>query len=474
MFLGRTKDLHELTNLPKGSAHLIVVSGRRRIGKSSLLQEYGRKYAGTTNGFIEISGLAPQKNHTNKDQLKNFAEQLSAYTGLPDFFLNNWTEAFSALAKITEQGKYFILLDEISWMGSKDKTFTGKLKIAWDKHFKNNPEIIVALCGSVSSWIEKNILREKDFVGRISWEKNLGPLSLSECSQFWKNKKVAPQEKLKILSVTGGVPKYLEEINITLGAEENIKNTCFTESGYLYNDFDKIFNDIFNRRADTYKNILKTILGSKLTPKEIAAKMGLKQNGDLTEYLHDLEMAGFVQREYSWNFSGKTKKLSQIRIKDNYIRFYLKYIEPNKERIKKSLLAEQPIDSLIHWNTIMGLQFENLAYDNITDIIKTMGIPAQSIVQYGSYFQTRTKAREGCQIDLLILSRHNTLYLCEIKCRKKIGADVICEVEDKIKRLKLPRNFSIRPCLIYTGEISEELTHSDYFDQLVNVEELLL
>lgn len=473
MFVGRTKDLEELAKLPKDSAHLIVISGRRRIGKSALLQHFGKQFATKSKHFIEISGLAPQKHHNTADQLQNFSEQLSAHTGLPPFKLNNWTEAFHTLAKLTEKGNYFILLDEISWMGSKDKTFTGKLKIAWDKYFKNNPKLMMALCGSVSSWIEKNILRDQDFVGRISWEKNLGPLSLSECSLFWKNKKVSANEKLKILAITGGIPKYLEEININLGAEQNIKNLCFSESGYLVNEFEKIFNDIFDRRSITYKNILKTIINKKLSPKAVAEEMNLKQNGDLTQYLHDLELAGFIQREYLWGFSGKTKKLSQVRIKDNYIRFYLKYIEPNKERIKKSLFDNHALESLSQWDSIMGFQFENLIYDNILDIFKLMHLSPQSILQYGSYFQTTTKARQGCQIDLLILDKRNTLYLCEIKFRKKIGITVIAEIEKKIKRLKLPKNFSVRPCLIYAGEISEELSNSDYFDHLINVENLM-
>lgn len=291
--------------------------------------------------------------------------------------------------------------------------------------------------------------------------------------KVWKNKKVSANEKIKILSITGGIPKYLEEININQGAEENIRNFCFSESGYLHNEFDKIFNDIFNKRASVYKDILKTILNKKLSPKEIAHQLDTTQNGDLTQHLHDLELAGFVQREFAWDFKGKTKEHSQVRIKDNYIRFYLKYIEPNKERIKKNLFSCHTLDSLNGWDSIMEFQFENLIYDNMIDVLNFLQLSPQNILQYGSYFQTKTLVRQGCQIDLLILDKRNKLYVCEIKCRKKIGTSVIKEVEEKTKRLKFPKNFSIRPCLIYTGEISKNLLQNDYFDTIINFENLL-
>lgn len=112
------------------------------------------------------------------------------------------------LAKLSEKGKYIILLDEIYWMSFGDDTFAGKLKIAWDTRFKLNSKIILALCGSVSSWIEKNILNNTNFVGRISWQKNLGELDIKSCSKFWWKMEISNKEKIKLLAIMGGIPKY--------------------------------------------------------------------------------------------------------------------------------------------------------------------------------------------------------------------------------------------------------------------------
>ena len=103
-------------------------------------------------------------------------------------------------------------------MAHGDATFLPKLKNAWDLYFKKNQEIIVALCGSISLWIEKNILGSTGFVGRQSLTLTLEEMPLNDCAQFWidNNNHISALEKLLMLSVTGGIPRYLEEIDSKL------------------------------------------------------------------------------------------------------------------------------------------------------------------------------------------------------------------------------------------------------------------
>ena len=469
-YWGREQEFSELRKISdKKTASLIVLQGRRRIGKSTLLEHYGAKHG----KLVELSGLAPGKGNSKAAQLSNFAEQLSIIFEMPGLTFDNWTQAFTLLARLTEKGKVFILLDEISWMSYGDSSFSGKLKIAWDTKFKKNPGLILSLCGSVSSWIEHNILKDTDFVGRISWQKNLGELDIKSCVKFWGRKPISTKEIIRVLSVTGGIPKYLEEIYIGDTAEQNIERLCFTTSGYLFNDFRKIFNDIFSARAPMYLNILEHLVSAKLSSSEIAAKIHQEQNGDLTEYLTDMEISGFLARDYSWNAQGKKSKLSRYRIRDNYLRFYLKYILPNEDKIKKGLFDFTSIETLLNWDTISGLQFENLVLNNIGTVLDGLNVPVQEMIQYGPYFQTKTKSREGCQVDLMVLCKRDYIYLCELKFKSKIGVEVISEMEEKIRRLKLPKKTSVRPVLIYSGTLTRDLCRSDYFSKTLNVEDLL-
>src|SRR3990167_3938856 len=260
IFVGRKKEIAQLKSLlQKRTASLVVVKGRRRIGKSRLIEEFGR-----TLRMYSFAGLPPTDKTTAQDQRDHFGWQLGQVLLQPTFKEEDWNDLFLRLAAHTRVGRVLILLDEISWMGSKDANFLGKLKNAWDLEFKKNAELILVLCGSVSSWIEKNILNSTGFLGRIDLILTLNELSLHDCNKIWgaSSEQWSAYEKFKALSVTGGVPRYLEILSPQLSAEENIKRLCFIQEGFLFNEFEQIFHDLFARRSDTYKEIL-SCLGEK-------------------------------------------------------------------------------------------------------------------------------------------------------------------------------------------------------------------
>jgi hypothetical protein len=122
----------------------------------------------------------------------------------------------------------------------------------------------------------------------------------------------------------------------------------------------------------------------------------------------------------------------------------------------------------------MGLQFENLVINNLKRLCKILRIETQEISMAGPFFQRPTKRRKGCQIDLLIQARHNTLYVCEIKFSlAEVKTLVVEEVEQKIKRLSVPRGYSIRPILIHVNGVSPGVTESELFSQIVDFSDFL-
>jgi AAA+ ATPase superfamily predicted ATPase len=219
LFTGRDEELQLLKQfLKKKSASFIVVRGRRRIGKSRLIEEFAKDLVS-----YSFAGLAPYDQTTKESQLNEFSQQLALQTHSPVVNFNDWTTAFYYLGQHVRTGRCVIVFDEISWMGSEDHDFLGKLKNAWDLIFKKNDKLILFVCGSASSWIEENILSTTGFHGRISLALTLKELPLKNCNEFWGKyqQHISAYEKLKLLSVTGGVPKYLEEIDPTQSAEEN-------------------------------------------------------------------------------------------------------------------------------------------------------------------------------------------------------------------------------------------------------------
>lgn len=397
--------------------------------------------------------------------------------GLPLAGNEDWSDIFWVLGKSCEKGCVLIALDEISWLGSKDPLFLGKLKIAWDQYFEKNPQLVLIVASSVSSWIDKNLLNSTGFFGRIDLTLTLKELPIKDCIKFWgqKGKQVSAYEKLKILGMTGGVPKYLDEINPKKTAEENIQELCFTESGSLFNEFDRIFHDLFSKRSEMYKKIVKLLVEShSLNQQQICQGIHRQRGRAISEYLNDLVTAGFLTSDYSWDLkSKKISKLRKYRLSDNYLRFYLKFIEPRKAEILQGKYEEKSLFDFLNFESIMGIQFENLVAHNGHELIDLLRIPRSDCVLDGPYFQTSTKRKPGCQIDYLIQTK-TTLYICEIKFSKNpIGTKVIEEVEKKIKALAIPRHVSYRPVLIHVGGVIDEVIYSDYFDKIIDWTDLL-
>jgi len=469
MFVGRERELDMLREFRKRrTAGLIVCRGRRRIGKSTLIEKFG-----SGKKFYEFYGLAPRDGINIGHQLKHFGELMGTAFSLPSLHFENWHDALSTLAGLTAKGEIIILLDELSWMASKDKDFAGKLKGIWDTKFKKNNRLIMILCGSVTSWIDSNILNDKGFMGRVSLTITLDELPLHHANKFWsKTQHITAAEKLRILCITGGVPRYLEEIRPDQTAEQNIKRMCFSPEGLLFTEFNKIFRDIFASRSAIFKRIVEKLAGAPMEPVDLCHALGIKPTGGISEKFSTLVATGMVARDYTWDTSGKRTALSKYRIRDNYLRFYLRYIDRQKEKIEQGLFRDVHLESLANWDTVIGYQFENLMLNNLNSIIRRLDIAPESIISAAPYFQRKTSRHNACQIDLLIHTK-STLYVCEIKFRKKIETSVTDEVLRKIEKLPGRNKFSIRPVLIYEGELAPGIKRSDVFCKLIRAADLL-
>jgi AAA+ ATPase superfamily predicted ATPase len=466
-FIGRSKEIEGLQNLMrKKSASLVVIKGRRRVGKTRLAEQFGEDF----DTYYAFAGLAPSQGTTSQKQKQEFLRQMKRQ-GIRNLGDDDWGNLFDDVAEACKKGKILVLIDEISWMSLDDDTLLPKLKNSWDLHFKKNPQLILIISGSNSTWIEKNLLNTTGFVGRISYRLTLEELFLHESNKFWGKYAghISAFEKLKILSITGGIPRYLEEIIPQESAEENIHRLCFQKEGLLFHEFEDIFSDSLSTKSDYYKMIVKILADQKSTLTQIAKALGKdRSDGTIGDYLENLCSVGFVTQDYTWDLeSGKESKISLFRLSDNYMRFYLKFIEPNKEKILADTMRSLPPG----WDSIMGLQFENLilSKNNRLKIYELLGIPLESIIQANPFFQTQTARRQKCQIDFLIQTKDGSLYICEIKFKKdEIDTKVIGEVKEKIKRLKRKKHMSCRPVLIHVNGVSDAIKQSDFFVKIID------
>ena len=484
MFIGRKDILADLETLwRKKTSSIIACRGRRRIGKSPLYREFARR---TADRYLEIEGLPPSEesnrlttDQLNQKQLDNFIDILSGMSGCSDERVSNWFAAFKRLdEQIDESQRTVILLDEISWMGQYDADFPGRLRTAWETLFHRHEKLIVVVCGSVSAWIKDNILGNTGFTGRFSRDYVLGELTLSECAEFWGRvrERIQPQEIFDVLSVTGGVPRYLEEVDPGLSADENIRRMCFLKTGELFKDFNAIFNPLFGGEVVLKKRILQALASGPLTCAEISRTVAVGRNGRLTKIMRDLTEGGFVSDDLGKSpETGEELRTGRYRLRDNYTRFYLKYVAPHEGEVERGVFRYVSLTHLPEWNAIMGLQFENLVVNNVASLIPHLGLGNAIVTSAAPYRHNRTsrdKASKGCQVDLLIQTPR-TAYVVEVKRMNRITSSVEDEVAEKVRRLPLRNGLSARTVLVYEGELDGCVEGSGFFDAIIPAQRLL-
>ena len=164
--------------------------------------------------------------------------------------------------------------------------------------------------------------------------------------------------------------------------------------------------------------------------------------------------------------------MERYRIKDNYTRFYLRYVAPRRRMIERGLFKFSSLEQLNGWDAMLGLQFENLVLNHVEDILPRLGLERSLVLSASPYVRRPTSGGSGCQIDLLIQTER-TIFVVEMKRRKEIAPGVIEDVKEKVDALKAPRNMSVRTALVYDGNLSPVVEAERYFDFVLDAKSLL-
>lgn len=459
--LGREKEFHKLEeNYCSKKSGLVTIYGRRRIGKSFFLNAYCLKHRG-----LYFEGL--EKEHTST-QIQHFKKQLSKQVNDPLLKLaqfTTWEQIFDFLTDFFEktEGKNLLIFDEFQWIAAGHTKLVSLLKFYWDNHWKRaNVQLI--LCGSISSYMIGKVIKSKALYGRIDIEIKMGPLDPKNVSLLLKNK-ISKDEVLKYMLVFGGVPKYIDLINTKYSFNKNMELLCFEKDSYFSTEFEKIFYSQF-RKHRLHEKIVLLLAKENLALEEIAKKLKMSSSGGLKRYLTELEDASFIRTASFNETKGKKYKLF-----DEYLIFYFKFIRPQLKIIKygysKNLFSEQIKTT---WTSWTGIAFENFCLKNLNIIAKIIEVEGK-IKNFGPFFK---KESYGIQIDLLIQTIDNNLYVFECKYSiNPVDASIIKDFEKKIKALENFKNLSIKKVLISANGATKELQASEYFDFIITKEDFL-
>ena len=463
-FVGREHEISELNELYKAKgARLAVVYGRRRVGKSCLIEEYM-----SDKPHLHFDGL---ENVRTRGQIEQFTLDLARQINEPllqNVSFGTWSAVFDYISDFlskNKKNKTVILFDEFQWLAVNQTKLVSLVKTYWDRYWSKQ-NVLLILCGSVSSYMIKRVVKSKALYGRINWELCLRPFSLNETFKLLKGKR-SKDETMLYNIILGGIPKYLQEINPNKSFAQNINRLFFVENALLSKEYEKIFYSQFKEHA-TYEKIVCSLIERPLTLNEISKKINVSSGGGLKEYLSNLEKALFVTSYVPYDKSINSK-LIKYKLTDEYLRFYFKYIQPhlilissNRDRNLFSQLVKP------QWRPWLGFAFENFCIKNAYYLSSLMGF-AEQVVHWGPCFN---REAEQFQADLVYVRQDKVITLCEIKyIEKPIGVEIVREIDRKCNLIVVPKGYTLERALISRFGADEALTTLGYFHHSITVDD---
>lgn len=429
--IGREREFDELKwAMESQRSELIVMYGRRRVGKTFLV----RRFFNDTYSFHYVGAHKQSK----EAQLQNFREALLQYgikENIPDK-LGNWHDAFLCLEKYLEgcnEARKVVFFDEMPWMDTHGSEFLAELEYFWANWVQNRDDIVFIACGSATSWMKEKIEDNQGGLhNRITHHIYLRPFYLKECKAYledhgfeWDDYQI-----LQCYMLFGGVPYYLSLLRPYLSLPENVDSLIFRRGGDLCNEFDELYNALFNK-ADRYINIVKLLATKRqgFMRAEIEKATGYS-GGGLTKMLDNLERCDFIT---SYAQYGNKNKLTLYRLADFYTLFYLRYVNGNNSRDEQYWQHHFTDRSVESWE---GFTFEEVCLHHLPQIKQGLGISGIATeASSWRFVPAQGDQRKGAQIDLVVKRADKIVHLIEMKFSERPFV-ITKEYEERLQQRK--------------------------------------
>ena len=419
MITGREKEQKKRRELyESGRAEFVAVYGRRRVGKTYLIDEvFQNKITFRHAGLSPIgseSGNAP-KISPMKEQLGQFHRSLMLQgmeAGDPP---ESWLDAFYLLERFLMErddtkGRLLVFIDEIQWMDTPKSGFMMGLEAFWNSWACYRHNVMLVVCGSSPSWImDKLVDNHGGLYGRLTYEIELQPFNLYECEQFFlaKGVSLSRYDTTQTYMMLGGIPYYLNYFEKSLSVSQNIQALFFDKGAPLRNEFDRLFSSLFTN-PEVMKSIVVAMNSKKrgLTRIELLEKTGITDSGAFSKQLKALESGSFIIKYDSY---GNGKRSSFYKVSDPFCIFYLRFVSDTSSRTRKEWSGAAGSQAVTGWN---ALAFENVCFNHIRQIKAALGISGVSTNE-SLWSKKGTDEEEGTQIDLIIERKDNVVNMLE-------------------------------------------------------------
>lgn len=433
MFADREKELETLKKAYESDrSEFVVIYGRRRIGKTSLVKQLAKKYP----VIYYLAEKLPLKQQA-LDFTAQVADEFDRFP--PD--VENWKDAFEfALQGFDE--RVIIAIDEFPYLIQGEDRILSHFQKLWDEKLSEE-DIVLILIGSSISIMENEVLDYKSpLFGRRTRQMEVKELPIQSYKDFLPN--YSNENLVRVYGVCGGIPAYLQRFDDSKSIWENISDNFFNQGEYMFSEPNFILQQEL-REPSTYRMILKAISGGKYRLGKIADEIH-RPVTDLPRYLSRLERLRIVKKEVPYGKSIEKSRDTRYFVRDNLMSFYFKFIYPHRGLIIKGNGDETLKKIKQDYDSYLGRLYERLVKANI----HKLDLP---VVDYGRWWY------KGTEIDIIAESE-DRLFKCEVKWSSLDRSD-ISKILDSLKDKKTPFEDDKEVSYVIVGKEVSDFEDSD-------------
>lgn len=481
MFIGREAELKFLQDRYEDrNGQLIVLYGRRRVGKTETLREFCK---GKPHVFFSCTQT------TDRVQLRNFSsrmlqENIPARNYISTF--DDWEKAFRAMLDLPYgDAKKLVVIDEFPYLCRSNKSIPSILQNLWDAEFRES-NLMLILCGSAMSFIEKELLAEKNpLYGRATGIYKMKEMGFYDAAKFFPQ--YSERDKILAYAVLGGIPHYLRQWDPERPVSENIKRNILTKGCVLYSEVEFLLHQEL-RETPIYNSIIEAVALGSTRLNEISQKSLLEDTSKTSVYLKNLIELGIVAREFS--VDARTKEQANTsrgtyRLTDNFFRFWYAFGFANFSQLEDGDVEgvyQYVVEPALH--QFASFAFEDVCREFIREKQKKNELPFR-YAKMGRWMGKTTvrdeKVDHGLrtaetEIDLLGIDREAKNYLVG-ECKFKAAPFSYTEYLDTLAKLTpLKKNATFYYALFsesgfdekIAAEAAERKTQLYALEQVVN------
>ena len=422
MFIGRQKELERLNKLYQaGEFEFVVIYGRRRVGKTALVNEFVKD-----KDAIFFTGVETN----DKQNLENFSKCVLEHgMGITaDTTFASFQAALEYVFLLAENKRMVLVMDEYPYVARASQSLASTLQLLIDK-YKDRSKLFLILCGSSMSYMEDHVLAYKaPLYGRRTAQFKIQPFDFFETCEYFL--KFSDMDKALAYGIVGGTPQYLLMLNDGLSIEENIKNTHLNPNSSIYEEPNNLLKQEVREPA-IYNAIISAIASGASKLSEIAGKIG-EDTSVCAMYIKNLITLGIVKKEMPYGEDSTRKTIYSVA--DNMFRFWYRFVPGNASVISRGAadLAYRRIDPVL--SDYMGAVFEEICKQYLWKLLLERKC-AVDFTDIGRWWGTNPRTRQQVEIDIMGEEDKDTALFAECKWRnEKVDMEVL---ETLVERSKL-------------------------------------